>query len=202
MNILVVSYSFVIKESLQVLFKGMFENISVENLDELEAIKKAQLQKADFMFIDLDEDELKIIGWLSEIKKYFSDIKMMVFDRSKEAKVLKKTIEVGVEGYVYNINEKDDFIYTINRILKGKKVYAPELLKEILQSKIDNYINELTPRENEVRELVEQGLENKEVAEKLCITEYTVKKHVSSILNKLDLKNRKELILYATRSIA
>ena len=88
-------------------------------------------------------------------------------------------------------------MYIINKILNGKKFYDPEVLQyKISEVNIKNE-NILTNKENSVLKYVCKGMTNKNIAEELNVTDYTIKKHVSSILHKLNLKNRKDIIIYA-----
>lgn len=101
-----------------------------------------------------------------------------------------------IDGYMINITEKEEFIFVVNRIVQGKKAYDPILLKSVVST---NYLNKgdiLTRRERDVLKELGKGLSNKEISYNLYITEHTVKKHISSILDKLNLKNRQEAILY------
>ena len=104
--------------------------------------------------------------------------------------------EIGFSPYILNITDKDEFIYIIRKVLKGKKFYDSELLQYSIQNHKVNDENNLTSRENNVLSYVYKGFSNKEIANELNVTDYTIKKHVSSILKKLNLRNRQELIRY------
>ena len=83
----------------------------------------------------------------------------------------------------------------MHKIIIGKKFYDLDLFEESLKEN-RNGKDRLTIRENEILNLVGKGLNNKEIGQKLFITENTVKKHVSSIFTKLGFKSRKEVISY------
>ena len=124
------------------------------------------------------------------------NIKVLVTDRSKNKNTLKKVLEYGIEGYITNTIEKEEFILVVKKILSGQKSYKTDLIQSVVESKFENNIKKLTKRESEVLKEISNGLNNKEISEKLFITESTVKKHVSNILQKLNFKNRQEAIIY------
>ena len=91
---------------------------------------------------------------------------------------------------------RDEFAYIIHKIIIGKKFYDLDLLEELFQEEDKKGRQSLTMRESEILNLVGKGYNNKEISQKLFITENTVKKHVSSIFTKLGFKSRKEVIAY------
>lgn len=99
-------------------------------------------------------------------------------------------------GYVVDFEDEDEFKYIINKIICGKKFYDADVIQKALGNKNKTKGLILTPREEEVMLEVKKGLSNKEIADKLGITESTVKKHLSSVLQKLNFKSRKDVIIY------
>ena len=124
----------------------------------------------------------------------------MVLDSKRDMAIFLKSMEYGVDGYTLNISDKEEFVYMINKILNGKKFYDPEVLQYKMSRVSVNNETYITNREKCVINYVCKGLSNKEIAKELNITDYTIKKHVSSILHKLKLKNRKDIIIYARGS--
>ena len=98
---------------------------------------------------------------------------------------------------ILNIDDKDEFIYIIKRVLNGKKFYDSELLQYTIHNEKTNNEIDLTNREKCVLNYVCKGLSNKDIANELKVTDYTIKKHVSNILSKLHLRSRQDIILYA-----
>ena len=84
----------------------------------------------------------------------------------------------------------------IKRVLNGKKFYDSELLQYTIHNEKTNNGIDLTNREKCVLNYVCKGLSNKDIANELRVTDYTIKKHVSNILSKLHLRNRQDIILY------
>ena len=82
--------------------------------------------------------------------------------------------------------------------MSGKKSYETSLIEVVVNSKTESNIEKLTKRECEVLKEMSKGLNNKEIGENLFITECTVKKHVSNIFQKLNIRNRQEAIIYVS----
>ena len=196
MNILLISESFILREYMEKLFKGIIKDAQINIKTKLSEIPKEELLQTDFVFVDIYDEISKELEIIDYIKIENKNLKVLVIDRDKNKNTFKKVIEYGIEGYVTNIIEKEEFVFSIKKILNGKKAYATDLVESVVNDKTDNKLNRLTKREQEVLEEVSKGLNNKEIADNLRITEYTVKKHISNIFDKLNLRNRQEAIIY------
>lgn len=199
MEVLIVSKSFIVREALSKFFNQEFENTNVKVLRNLSKINDINILEIDFMFVDIEN--ITIIDRIRTLKEKFNDLKILAFGRSNDKEVFLNLYNSSVNGYILDILEKEDLKYIVKKILSGKKYYDMDLLEDIIcNESFDDYeenLNSLTPREVEVLNEVRKGLSNKEIARKLYITEHTVKKHITSILSKLDMKNRKDLIIYS-----
>ncbi|MDU5021512.1 MAG: hypothetical protein E6269_13270, partial [Clostridiales bacterium] len=110
MNILLISNSFIIKDVLSQLFKN---NLEVEKLitkNKLKDTKKEEFERIDFIFMDLNEAYIEDLNILEQIKKSFKDIRIMILDMKKNEKFFKKAVLMEVEGYIFNILEKEEFL--------------------------------------------------------------------------------------------
>lgn len=195
MNILLVSESFMVREGMENLFKNEFNSVHVKTFLRLSELKIIDFLDIDFTFIDMKQESADNLKVIDEAKQLFTNLRAMVLDLNRDKDIFKKVIDFDIEGYVLSICEKEGLIYEINKILKGRKVYEADLLKSVMNDSGQDSISILTTREREVMNKVADGLNNKDIAKVLFITESTVKKHVSSILYKLNLRNRKEVII-------
>jgi len=197
-GVLIISKSFIVREALESFFKSNFEDYNFNSIRVLDEAKDIDFSKIKFIFIDIENNE---INKIKRIKEVYNNIKILIFDKSNNINILKKSIKGNIDGYLVDIPEKEELVYIVNNIINSKKYYDLDLIKELLIddncNSYDNGINTLTSRECEILELVVEGLTNKEMAKKLYITEHTIKKHITNILFKLDMRNRKELIIYA-----
>ena len=195
MEVLVVSKSYIIREAMGIVFKNNFENCIVKNCKELKDIKNLDLSLTEIVFIDMEED---IIENISRIKDYYKQLKFIVLNKFEDKNILLNCFKNKIESCIFDIYEKEDLIYIINTVRKGKKCYDLDILYDILEESVSNKnsIDILTNREQEVLDMVAVGFTNKDIAENLHLSEHTVKKHITNILYKLDMRNRKDLIIY------
>lgn len=200
MKMLLISESFIVREALKALFTKNLDVSSIEVVNDLCNLKKYDLQDINFIFLDMKENLSDKMKFLHAVKEKYANIKIITLDLNKDINIFKEIVKIGVEGYIVDIDDKDEFIYTIKRVFKGKKVYEVEVLQVLLNENKLNNIDVLTPREKDVLHNISKGYDNKEIAKLLYISDYTVKKHVSSILKKLNLKNRQEAIVYVNKN--
>ncbi len=114
-------------------------------------------------------------------------------------------IRAGARGYVTKTIETLELIDAIERVAVGDAVFSPRLAGFVLDAftggtpmSVDEDLNSLTPREREVLRLIARGYAYKEVARQLTLSVKTIETHVSSVLRKLQLSNRKELTRWAS----
>lgn len=204
MKLLIVSKSFVVKSALELYFKNN-ENIkTVTCKSELDEVNLEVLVESDVLFVELSEKNE--IDKVLAIKQLYEYKKIIIFDAEKDLEKLSKSLDNGIEGYITNLNDEEEFNVIAKRILLGKKYYDIDLLLKYTSicSSMNNgrSINDyLTSREKDILKFVSAGLTNKNIADELYLSENTVKKHVTNILNKLKLENRKELILFYKNEI-
>lgn len=197
MKALVVSESFIIRDSLNHLLNEILDTNDIITASSANDLSNEDLLEIDFSLIDVNKNNISIVEKLSKIKNKSKSPKIMILDMRKDVDLFLKSVDYGVDGYILNIDDKDEFIYIVKKVINGKKFYDSELLQYSIDKKKINSETYLTNREKCVLNYVCKGLSNKDIANELKITDYTIKKHISSILNKLHLRNRQEIIIYA-----
>ncbi|MDD4090050.1 MAG: response regulator transcription factor [Tissierellia bacterium] len=181
--------------------KGLISVLSLENNIEVigeasnnnDAIKFITDKKPDIALVDLrlgNENGLYIIDYFN---KKNTECKFMILTSSANEWDFKKAQELGAQGYILKEALPEELIYAIQLVARGRKYYDPGILDEIMN---ESLLGELSEREQEVLMSLGEGLSNKEIAEKLFISIFTVKKHVSQVLGKLDLADRTQAALY------
>ncbi|EQK40483.1 bacterial regulatory s, luxR family protein [[Clostridium] bifermentans ATCC 638] len=195
MEVLIISKSFIIREALSLFFSNRFKDYKVRCIKDLKEAEDYNLININFVFVDIEQSKDSI----SDIKEVFGNSKIMVFNKDKNKEIFIECFKNGINSYIVDIPEKDELMHILNTVIKGKKYYDVDLLEEMINERTGNNFedsNVLTDRENQVLDKVSIGLTNKEIAKELYVSEHTIKKHVTNILSKLDMRNRRDLIIY------
>lgn len=194
MDTLIISESFIVKEAISCLFRSMFSSSYIEATKNINTVEE-KLKSFDLIFIDINEDKMKEVEVATKYKKINNKLKIIVLDLLENEKLCNKAIKLNIDGYITDLEDNDEFEYILHKIMLGKKYYDASIIQKTLISKNLNTNDALTNRENEVMAQVAKGLNNREIAKNLSVTEFTIKKHLSSIFNKLNLKNRQDIII-------
>jgi DNA-binding NarL/FixJ family response regulator len=135
------------------------------------------------------------------------DIKFLALSVSDAAEDVIRVIRAGARGYVTKSIESDDLADAIERVAAGDAVFSPRLAGFVLDSftaaivpppQQPSELDVLTPREREVLQLIARGYTYREAAEELFVSVKTIESHVSAVLRKLQLSNRRELTRWAS----
>ena len=173
---------------------------AVDGNDCLDKLKKV---KPDVL--DINMPNLNGIDVLKNIRSHKMNVKVLVLTVHNEVEYLMKAIDIGVEGYILKDSESSELKNAIYEICKGESYIQPNLIpllnaKKIEKSEDSDKIHELTKRELEVLTLLAVGMYNKEIAEKLDISERTVKNHISNLFKKIGVTDRTQAAVFAIRN--
>ncbi len=137
----------------------------------------------------------------------FPDTKVLVVSTFDEDDYIAESIKAGAKGYLLKDMPVEELAQSIRLVYRGYTQMGPGLMEKMLDGILESSITdtefvepeltELTPREVEVLKLVGTGCTNREIAKELYIAEGTVKTHVTHILNRLNLRNRSQIAVYA-----
>jgi len=162
---------------------------------------------ADVVLLDLDMPEMDGLKCAELIKKHFPDVKIAILTMHQEKALIKKFIELGVNGYFFKTIKKDELIHAIKTIAAGGDYFPSDITKTLLQKQTitpdvtqSHLLAKLTNREIEIIRLVSQGFSNKIIGEKLFVSPRTVDTHRTNIMRKLDLHNVAEIVRFAFRN--
>jgi len=176
---------------------------SVSNGEE--GLKAIEAHDPDVVLLDLRMPNISGIEVLKNIKKTKKAMPVVMLTTSDDEKDLIEALRNGAGGYLLKDMEPDDLVVALKDVLKGETIVAPNLVQILAkfhqgddtEINISNLISTLTPRENEILELLADGQSNKLIAKNLCISDGTVKLHVKSILRKLEIHSRVEAAVIA-----
>ncbi|GGA33220.1 response regulator transcription factor [Paenibacillus physcomitrellae] len=133
---------------------------------------------------------------IDKLKYEGADCRFIYLTSSMKPSEIQQAIMLGVEGIIPKEAQPEELLFAVGMVGRGRKYYDYELVEAKLLEGFQKNDSHLTPKETEVLQMLSEGLSNKEIASRLFITDYTVKKHVSQILAKLDLPDRTKAALY------
>jgi DNA-binding NarL/FixJ family response regulator len=180
-----------------------------EAADGQEAIDKAQELMPDVMLMDIRMPKRSGIEAAEEIKDLMPHIKILMLTISDEEADLYDAIKAGAAGYLLKEISTEEVADAIRSVWNGQSRISPSMAAKLLsefaamtkraQEREQVPTPRLTEREMEVLRLVAKGLNNRDIAKELFISENTVKNHIRNILEKLQLHSRMEAVVYAVR---
>ena len=167
-----------------------------------EAIAQVETLQPNIVLMDVRMPVMNGSTATRIICERFPNTKVLVLSTYDNDRDVSDAIRAGAKGYLLKDMPSDELVNAIRCINSGYAQLAPGLLEQIVSQKstvesIPSVLAELTPRELDVARLVAIGSTNQEIAQKLFISESTVKTHINSIFNRLNLKNRSQLAIYA-----
>ena len=170
----------------------------------LEAVKQDEKLNPDVILMDLVMPEMDGIEAIRRIKSRRPEARILVLTTFAGEELVFPAIKAGALGYHLKDSSSDALVEAIREVYRGEASLHPVIARKVLQeittpSEQPPAVDQLTQRELEVLGLVAQGYENKEIAEKLVISEATARTHVSNILSKLHLASRTKAALYALK---
>jgi NarL family two-component system response regulator LiaR len=168
------------------------------------AVAETERLQPDVVLMDLMMPVMDGIEATRRIKNQQPQARILVLTTFAGEDKIFPAIKAGALGYHLKDSSPEELIDAIRQVYRGESSLHPTIARKVLQelshpSKEPPTPDPLTQRELEVLQLVAQGIENRQIAEKLVISETTVRTHVSNILSKLHLASRTQAALYALR---
>ena len=158
----------------------------------------------DVILMDLMMPELDGISSIREIKTQRPEARILVLTNFAGEDMIVPAIKAGAMGYHLKESSPNTLEEAIRQVYRGEPSLHPLIAKKVLEElhappEDEKFYETLTKRELEILNLIAQGLENREIAQQLVVSEATVRTHVSNILGKLHLASRTQAALYALR---
>jgi two-component system nitrate/nitrite response regulator NarL len=170
--------------------------------------RKIRALKLGIVLLDLGLRSQNSLALIRSLRKKASEVKIIVMDLVPTQADILECVKAGVAGFILKDATIRDVFRTIRSGARGVKVLPPLLTDSLFSQIIDHAVNgrapakvieavRMTRRERQVIELIADGLSNKEIAQKLHLSTYTVKSHVHNILEKLAMHTRVQIATYA-----
>src|SRR5271166_4826477 len=187
-RILTVDDHALLREGIAALVKAEPDmELVAEATDGEEAIKQFRRHRPDITLMDIQMPNMNGTEAIGRIRNEFPNAKIIVLSTySGDVQVL-RAIKAGARGYIVKGHVHRELLEAIRSVHAGHKRIPPEIAAELAEHAAED---ELTSREVDVLRLVAAGSGNKQIADKLCIAETTVKSHVTNILSKLGANDR------------
>lgn len=211
-KVMVVDDQRLMREGLKTIL-DLEEDITVIHLAENgeEALAKIRLEEPDVVLMDIRMPAMNGVECTAAIKKNYPKIKVVILTTFDDDEYIIDALSNGAEGYILKDLPSEKLLSSIRDVYNGNSIMQPEIASKVIAhitrnkgalqgSRItagENQVDELTDREKEILVLVAKGMNNREIANNLYISEGTVKNYISSIYDKIGTKERSKAIRFA-----
>ncbi|MDF0521569.1 response regulator transcription factor [Bradyrhizobium yuanmingense] len=166
----------------------------------------AAAAELDLILLDLSMPGTTGLSGIIRIRKAFPRIPVVIVSGHQDAQIVAGALSLGVSGYILKSSSKQELAQSIGEVLRGA-VCVPAVYRGLVRPQraagpaqdLLKRLHELTPQQLRVLEMLKRGLQNKQIAFELNISETTVKVHVSDILRKLNVLSRTKAIVEMSR---
>ena len=164
-------------------------------------------QQLDLILMDVRMPVMDGVAAIKKLSEQFASIPVLVLSTFDDDEYITKAMQFGAKGYLLKDTPIEEIAGAIRAAIKGYTQLGPGLFQKILTQpntvsipqEIQTSLIGLSPREREVLALVAKGASNKEIAQKLYISERTVKAHITSILSQFQLRDRTQMAILVTQ---
>jgi len=168
-----------------------------------EAIEEARKLKPDVVVMDVSMPELNGIEGTRQICDELTQTKVIGLSMHKDSVYVRELLRAGARGYLLKDSEDDDLLRAIRAVSRGEAFLSPAVSDAVLtdyRKHVTNPVDLLTSREREVLTMIAEGKTNKEIANALNLSVYTVESHRGSVMEKLNLHNTGDIVRFALRN--
>jgi DNA-binding NarL/FixJ family response regulator len=173
--------------------------------DGREAIRSVRDLRPDVVLMDIRMPDLDGISATREVLAGAPDVRVVVLTTFEDDDYIFDALSAGASGFLLKRTTPEELIAGIHTVADGDSLLSPSVTRRVIDRMATEPVvglsgarlEDLTPREREVLELVGRGLSNREIAESFVIEESTVKTHVKRILMKLGLRDRVQAVIFA-----
>jgi DNA-binding NarL/FixJ family response regulator len=178
-----------------------------EAKDGREAVQKTLALKPDVAILDIGMPLLNGIEVTRQIARRAPSVRVLIVSMHDTEAYIIQALQAGARGYLLKDSADTDLIRAVTAIVAGKSFFSPavsavmldDYVRQLADRGITDRYDSLSEREREIFQLIAEGHSNKEIAEMLFLSPTTVETHRAHILQKLDIHNTAELVLYAVR---
>lgn len=175
--------------------------------DGRQAVEKTSSLKPDVVVLDIGMPNLNGIEACAQITQTLPTTSVVMLSMHSDEAYVLRALKAGARAYLLKDSAESDLVRAVQAVSEGKSYFSPAVSKVLLEdyvrklqrSGVEDSFDLLTPREREILQLVAEGKSNKDAANLLNLSVYTVETHRANLMQKLNLRSVPELILYAVR---
>lgn len=177
-----------------------------EGADGRGSVDLVRASEPDVVLMDVRMPDLDGISATREILAVSPEVKVVMLTTFEDDDYIFGALRAGASGFLLKRTKPEELIAAIHTIAAGDSLLSPSVTRRVIEQMAEQPVperaanqrlNELTPREREVLELIARGLSNSEIASALVVEQSTVKTHVKRILMKLRLRDRVQAVIFA-----
>jgi DNA-binding NarL/FixJ family response regulator len=180
--------------------------VVAEAADGAEAVACAQQHDIDIAILDISMPKLTGLQAARRILEYKPEVRVLMLSMHDNEEFLFESLRVGAAGYVLKSSAESDLVGACRTAMRGEPFLYPKAVGALVRDYLGRVqrgelspSEDLSPRESEVVKLIAEGHTSREIADILSISVNTVERHRHNVLEKLDLRDRVALTLYAVR---
>jgi DNA-binding NarL/FixJ family response regulator len=181
--------------------------VVAETGDGREVVRQTLLLEPDVAILDIGMPLLNGIEATRQIVRRLPGVRVLILSMHSDEAYITQALQAGAKGYLLKDSADTDLIRGVTDVAAGKSFFSPavaevmldDYVRHLAQKGIVDRYDSLSEREREIFQLIAEGHSNKEIAELLSVSPATVETHRAHILQKLDLHNTAEVVLYAVR---
>jgi NarL family two-component system response regulator LiaR len=169
--------------------------------DGEEAVRVCERLQPDVILMDLLMPKMDGVTAIKAIKTRWPQIQIIALTSFKEKEYVEGALKAGANGYLLKDVSAEELVNAIRKAVAGQPSLSPEAAQVLMKNVSEPALpfQEMTGREKEILALMVEGMSNNEIAERLIVSQSTVKFHVSNILSKLGVTGRTEAVALAVK---
>jgi DNA-binding NarL/FixJ family response regulator len=165
-----------------------------------ELLNLLESTKPELVIMDISMPKMNGIEATRIALAKYPDLKIIILSMHDEIEYYNALLDYGIKGFILKDSDNDEFFLAINKVLSDETFFSQELLLNIIRDSTHANPIKLSQREKVILGLICQGLSNKEIAEVLNISQRTVERHRTHLLEKTGSKNSIRLVIFALKN--